>query len=477
MQLAADRRLWKHAAQLIQDNHRIISMDAKSAGYFWFDVWTGDTPLEAYIPEDKWRDMPNKICTIQQAFSNPEGVHLQAAFLHCPIHLLAQFLINNDDENTWIWCPNTDGKFSTKSVWLLLQPETSQKWAALWSPYIPLKWSILLWRMIQNLLPVDETVKGKGVPLCSKCSCCSNHQEESLIHLFFSSNIATQVWADLSLLLQFKNSEISDVADGVSSFLTHPELTTTAGRLKRCTFMAVLWEIWCSRNRARFQGNDMSVQHIINRSMLSIRAICISAKFQKIPQSWLATLRQYNSGNGNMNAMVPKIVRWLTPPPGRLKLNVDGAFKMTANEAGGGGILRDHKGNMVCAFANPYHELKTSLHAEALALRDGLLMCCSRGAHDVLVETDSLNLVHIVTGQLPRPWDLSLILQKVAVITNRAKAEITHVPREGNKVADCLAEFAFSCVHLNTWDSWANLPTIVKDTYHLDKVGCPSMRP
>ncbi|MQM07048.1 hypothetical protein Taro_039884 [Colocasia esculenta] len=170
-----------------------------------------------------------------------------------------------------------------------------------------------------------------------------------------------------------------------------------------------------------------------------------------------------------MNAMVPKIVRWLTPPPGRLKLNVDGAFKMTANEARGGGILRDHKGNMVCAFANPYHELKTSLHAEALALRDGLLMCCSRGIHDVLVETDSLNLMHIVTGQLPRPWDLSLILQKVAVITNRAKAEITHVPREGNKVAECLAEFAFSCVHLNTWDSWADLPTIVKDPYHLDE--------
>ncbi|MQM15770.1 hypothetical protein Taro_048721 [Colocasia esculenta] len=97
----------------------------------------------------------------------------------------------------------------------------------------------------ENLLPVDETVKGKGMPLSSKCSYCSNHQEESLLHPFFSSNIATQVWADLSLLLQFKNSEISDVADCVSSFLTHPELTTTAGRLKRCTFMAVMWEI-CS---------------------------------------------------------------------------------------------------------------------------------------------------------------------------------------------------------------------------------------
>ncbi|MQL90032.1 hypothetical protein Taro_022613 [Colocasia esculenta] len=146
--------------------------------------------------------------------------------------------------------------------------------------------------------------------------------------------------------------------------------------------------------------------------------------------------------------MPNKVVRWLTPPPRRLKLNVDGAFNMMLDESGGGGILRDHKGNMCCAFAKPYHGLKSSLAAEALALRDELSICCSKGVYEVLVETDSLNLMHIVT---------------------RVKAEIIHVPREANKVADCLAGFALSCAHLTTWDSWAHLPTIVKDPYRLDK--------
>ncbi|MQL87332.1 hypothetical protein Taro_019879 [Colocasia esculenta] len=211
------------------------------------------------------------------------------------------------------------------------------------------------------------------------------------------SDTANQVWTDLSPLLQFNNMEIINVADGVTSFLIHPEITTTVGRLKHCTFMAVLWEIWCSRNRARFQGQDMSAKHIINRSMLSIRAITIAANFQKILQPWLVALCQSNSRNEILKVLIPKVVRWLTPPPGRLKMNVDGAFNMTSGEAGGGGILRDHKGNMCCAFAKPYHGLNSSLSTEALALRDDLSICCSKGVYEVLLETDSLNLLHIAT--------------------------------------------------------------------------------
>ncbi|MQL85439.1 hypothetical protein Taro_017953 [Colocasia esculenta] len=169
------------------------------------------------------------------------------------------------------------------------------------------------------------------------------------------------------------------------------ELTTTVGRLARCTFMAVVWEIWCSRNKARFEGQGMSAKHISNRSTLSIRVINTSFKVQKMPLSWLSALRQFRCGNENLK------LDGLPPSPGRLKLNVDGAFKMTLGDAGEGGILRDHKGNMCCAFAKAYHRLKSSLAIEALALRDGLSICCNKRILEVMVETDSLNLLQIIT--------------------------------------------------------------------------------
>ncbi|MQL68861.1 hypothetical protein Taro_001149 [Colocasia esculenta] len=102
------------------------------------------------------------------------------------------------------------------------------------------------------------------------------------------------------------------------------------------------------------------------------------------------------------------------PPSGRLKLNVDGAFMMTSGRAGGGGILRDHEGNMCWAFAWTYHVLNSSLAAEAMALKDGLSICCSKGVTEVRVETDSLNLFQLFTNQISSSWDLA---EKVVVMT------------------------------------------------------------
>ncbi|MQL71355.1 hypothetical protein Taro_003675, partial [Colocasia esculenta] len=143
--------------------------------------------------------------------------------------------------------------------------------------------------------------------------------------------------------------------------------------------------------------------------------------------------------------------------------------KVTSGDAGGGGILRDHEGNMYCAFAKAYHGLKSSLAAEVHALRDGISMCCRTGASEALIETDSLNLLQIVTTQLACPWDLAFILQDIAAMTQNFKAEIIHAPRETNKVADCLAGFALSCTLPVTWDSWADLHTAVKELYNFDK--------
>ncbi|MQL72013.1 hypothetical protein Taro_004346 [Colocasia esculenta] len=472
--LAADRKLWQQAAHMIQRNDKIVPMNNSPSTHFWFDIWTGEKPLKEFIPEEVWSSTPDKFCTIQQAFSNPMSIQLQTATRFCPRHILSQFLTTNGTKDTWIWCPTTNGMLSTKLVRSLLAPAKSQQWTVIWSPHTPLKWSVLLWRLILNSIPVDVTVKEKGVPLASKCSCCPQPQEESALHLFFRSDTANQVWSELSHLLQFSNMEVSAVTEGVTAFLTHPEIIATTGRLARCTFMAVLWEIWCSRNKARHQDQEMTAKHIINSTMLSIRAICISFNFQKIPQSWLAVLHQNICGKEKLKIRSPSIVRWLMPPSGRLKLNVDGAFMKTSGRAGGGGILRDHEGNMCWAFSRAYHDLNSSLAAEAMAIKDGLSICCNKGVTEV--ETDSLNLFQILTNQISSPWDLACIMHDITAKTLHLKTEIAHVPREANRVADCLASFATSCPRFVIWSAWADLPTIVKDPYHLDKVGTPSIR-
>ncbi|MQM06938.1 hypothetical protein Taro_039772 [Colocasia esculenta] len=165
------------------------------------------------------------------------------------------------------------------------------------------------------------------------------------------------------------------------------------------------------------------------------------------------------------------------PPTGRLKLNVDGAFRFAAGEARGGGILRDHHGRCVFAFSTKYQGVFSALDAETHALRDGLVICSNHEILDILVETDSLNLMQIVTGQVSRPWELTCIIQDVAVTAQKLKAQIKYVPREANQVAHHLAGYGCSTRNFSFWESGAVLPHVVKGPYRLDKVGCPTLRP
>ncbi|MQM04096.1 hypothetical protein Taro_036891, partial [Colocasia esculenta] len=154
---------------------------------------------------------------------------------------------------------------------------------------------------------------------------------------------------------------------------------------------------------------------------------------QLLEHEWAAALGQGITDKDKLQARTPRVVRWSTPPSGRLKLNVDGAFRPASGEAGGGGIIRDQNGTLCCAFAQTHHGLSSSLAAEALALRDGIAMCCRTGISDVMIETDSQNLLQIVTVQQTHQWDIACILQDIALKTQNMQATITYTPREANK--------------------------------------------
>lgn len=50
------------------------------------------------------------------------------------------------------------------------------------------------WRARLKALPVDETIKGLGVPIVSKCECCVVPKVETLDHVLCDGEEARNVW-------------------------------------------------------------------------------------------------------------------------------------------------------------------------------------------------------------------------------------------------------------------------------------------
>lgn len=125
---------------------------------------------------------------------------------------------------------------------------------------------------------------------------------------------------------------------------------------------------------------------------------------------------------------------WL-PPPGRtFKLNFDGAV-WGSSSGGIGGLIRDTHGNMVIGFAERI-EATTILHAEIMALLQGIRLCLEKNIKYVIFECDSLNLLMILKNQETPGWEEVTSWNKVADLLEQFFVwDIFFCPREANETA------------------------------------------
>ena len=180
--------------------------------------------------------------------------------------------------------------------------------------------------------------------------------------------------------------------------------------LIRITIAYMLWEIWKGRNSSRFGGNTMNAIEIMRHvtqwlrsthSLVPIAAKRLSSVCEAL-RVWgihttLTTIRTS-----------VHFVMWAPPQLGHLKLNVDGASRGNPGQAGGGGLLRDHRGRIIFAFSL-FYDVQTNTAAEAMAIRDGLLLCEARDLRDIVLESDSRVLVDMLHSGHCMHWRLKSI--------------------------------------------------------------------
>ena len=173
-----------------------------------------------------------------------------------------------------------------------------------------------------------------------------------------------------------------------------------------------------------------------------------------------------------VKALCPKVISWMKPPRGSVKMNTDAS--VVNGLAKGGGVIRDFEGKMLGAFYKEFGEYEV-VHAEGLALLTGLQWCVGTGLSDILVEVDSLALVRLVTSQSVGKWPLCSVLSQIRLLLCKVKGTITHIYREANAVADNLAALSLESPYV-TFQSHQQLPSRARSLINLDAIGYPYIR-
>ncbi|WMV25242.1 hypothetical protein MTR67_018627 [Solanum verrucosum] len=94
----------------------------------------------------------------------------------------------------------------------------------------------------------------------------------------------------------------------------------------------------------------------------------------------------------------------------------------------------------------------------------------------VIIETDSLSLKKIIQQTWRVPWEIAEKVEEIREIMEKIKAKITHIFREGNSLADSLANIAIESQAEHQYSSFQELPLKERRILNTDKAQIPTLR-
>ncbi|CAB4302327.1 unnamed protein product [Prunus armeniaca] len=161
----------------------------------------------------------------------------------------------------------------------------------------------------------------------------------------------------------------------------------------------------------------------------------------------------------------------VSSPTGWVKVNIDGSCK--ASGTCFGGVFRNSEGKVLSVFASN-QDKSSSTAAEVLAFLEAIRVAWVRDWKHVWLETDSSLVVHCFSStSYSIPWFLHTEWHNCLWRIKQMNFFCTHIYREGNCVADMLANFGAD----NRAYYWRDsLPLWAATAYAKDLVGFPMFR-
>ncbi|EOY15502.1 hypothetical protein QUC31_000569 [Theobroma cacao] len=226
----------------------------------------------------------------------------------------------------------------------------------------------------------------------------------------------------------------SDNKEVNSTWLTHPKRVQKEWSCVLCLISASSEK--CLKKHLQGKKHKTKEDEL-RADALALRATC---KLSSVPKKAgrVVLLRNLNI-ESLLNPVTSSITwcRWKKPEIGCIKLNTDGS--VVPENAGFGGLLRDYKGDPLCAFVSKAPQDDIFL-VELWAIWRGLVLASGLGIKVIWVESDSMSVVRTINREQFHGAKCSRCLKQIwKLLTMFDNYRVTHSWRETNKAADHLS--------------------------------------
>uniref|UniRef100_M1BF38 RNase H family protein n=1 Tax=Solanum tuberosum TaxID=4113 RepID=M1BF38_SOLTU len=309
------------------------------------------------------------------------------------------------------------------------------------------------------------------IPIVSRCWCCDTKVEETMTHLFLTAPIATRLWRQFAIFAGI-NIDGMHLQQLIITWWNH-DAPTKLQVIYRVMPALIMWTLWKRRNTIKHGGNTtftemVSQIHELIRKVMKLLYPRIRLDRRDCPD-FIAKIKEYK----------PKLyvhsVVWKPPVAQKLKCNTDGASRGNPGMCSFSFCIRDDRGDIRYARAKRIG-ITTNTEAEVLAIHEALEYNYCNDLMGITIETDSLSLKKMILNQWKVPWEIVERIEDIRQSLQQLDARIIHIFREGNTVADSLANEVIDTQYTTEYNNFQELPSNIRRLINMDKAQMPNLR-
>ncbi|XP_077251955.1 uncharacterized protein LOC143891210 [Tasmannia lanceolata] len=416
---------------------------------FWTDPWHPNGPIDSQTSVGRIIYNIPRTVTIEDVRLNGtwdttliSPPYNLGSILHSAIYHLSSV------DNTVIWKPESNGKFSMRSAWEQIRQKNEKPcwFRSIWfHGYIP-RHCMIAWQALQGKLSTIDRLQFLGSSRDTRCILC-NQDQESHDHLFFKCAFSSWIWRNV--LWRFKqrrnpaNSLRAEEEWMRFTFRGKSQISTAF----KIAYSAAIYSIWAERN-CRIFNQKSTHKQIVLRNILCV----IQNRISYLLLYDLKSDRNEAIAANLRICLIPrpcfqKFCSWIPPSLPFLKLNSDAS--LSGDYGSIGGLIRNEKGEPYAMYSvNRLPDSINVLELEAIAF--GLKSALQLNFQHIWIETDSSIAEKIISGVLCCPWKLLNTLDSIKLsLSSLTSWKISHVWREANRAADFLSKVDCMCKGAN----------------------------
>jgi len=162
--------------------------------------------------------------------------------------LLCNIVLQDNVHDSWRWLLDPIHGYSVKSSYRYITTtgdilDRSQV-DEVWFKHIPPKVSILVWRLLRNMLPTKENLLQQGILLLTDDMCVAGCDDiESTTHLFLHCNIFSVLWSNVRTWLGIYSVPSGDLRHHFIQFTNMVGMPRSSHVFITVIWFAIVWVI------------------------------------------------------------------------------------------------------------------------------------------------------------------------------------------------------------------------------------------